>query len=149
MTNDEEMLTFDKDLRFAKLPVKLNFLVLDDMESMQVAVAKDIKRLGFKGGFYGAKTITEAKEALEKYKIDFIFTDWNLQDGEIGIDFLKHVRSSKLPAKFPVLVFTTEDEISNILEAIEAGASGYVVKPWTAEDLKEKIGHAYNEFVKG
>lgn len=149
MSEEQEMLTFYKDLRFAKIPAKTNFLLLDDMESMQVSVARDIKRLGFKGSFYGAKTIAQAKEALEKYEIHFIFSDWNLQDGEVGIDFLKHVRSSSLAAKFPVVMFTTEDEVSNILEAVEAGASDYVVKPWELEDLREKIAHAYNEFING
>ena len=146
MSDDTEYLQFSKGL--AKIPAKTNFLVLDDMDSMQVAVAKDIKRLGFTGDFYGAKAIDEAKLVLEKYPINFIFCDWNLQDGEIGIDFLKFVRQKHKHPKFPVVMFTTEDEVANILEAVEAGASGYVVKPWEIEDLKEKIAHAWNEFAK-
>lgn len=146
MTDEQEMLQFSKGL--AKIPKATNFLVLDDMDSMQVAVAKDIKRLGFTGSFYGAKSIDEAKDALEKYPIHFVFCDWNLQNGEIGIDFLKHVRQKHKDPKFPVVMFTTEDEVSNILEAVEAGASGYVVKPWEVDELKEKIAHAWNEFVK-
>ena len=149
MADQEEMLIFSKDARFAKMPAKTNFLVLDDMESMQVAVAKDIKRIGFTGSFYGAKTIAEAKSALEKFKIDFIFSDWNLMDGEIGLDFLKFVRQTHKHPKFPVVMFTTEDEVSNILEAVEEGASGYVVKPWEFEELRDKIAYAYNEYVNG
>ena len=149
MPDEEEMLTFSKDARFAKMPKKTNFLVLDDMEAMQVAVARDIKKIGFTGNFYGAKTITEAKEALEKFEIHFIFSDWNLQHGEIGLDFLKFVRQKNKHPKFPVVMFTTEDEVSNILEAVEEGASGYVVKPWETEELREKIAYAYNEFVNG
>lgn len=149
MSESSEMLTFSKDARFAKMPKNTNFLVLDDMDSMQVAVARDIKRIGFTGAFYGAKTIAEAKDALEKYEIHFIFSDWNLQHGEIGLDFLKFVRQHHKHPRFPVVMFTTEDEVSNILEAVEAGASGYVVKPWETKELKEKIAHAHNEYING
>ncbi len=149
MPEDSEFITFSKNPRFAKMPKKTNFLVLDDMDSMQVAVSRDLKRIGFTGNFYGVKTIAEAKEALETHDIHFIFADWNLQDGEIGLDFLKHVRKHHKQPLFPVVMFTTESEVENILEAVEAGASNYLVKPWEIEELREKVSHAYNGFING
>jgi two-component system chemotaxis response regulator CheY len=145
--SDQEMLTFSKDLRFAKIPAKINFLVLDDLKAMQIAISRDIKRIGFKGDFYGASTIGDAIEGLKKFEINFIFVDCNLLNGELGIDFLKYVRKSPKYSKLPVLMLTTVSEVSNILIAIGAGASGYIVKPWELNDLKEKIAHAYNEYI--
>lgn len=71
-------------------------------------------------------------------KIQFIICDWNLPDGT-GFDLLKKFRKIPAYAGIPFVMCTTMDEISNILEAIQAGANEYIVKPWEIDELRKKI----------
>jgi two-component system chemotaxis response regulator CheY len=75
---------------------------------------------------------------LKSGNFDFLVTDWNMP-GMTGIDLLKAVRSDERLAKLPVLMVTAEAKRDQIVEAAQAGVNGYVVKPFTAAALKEKI----------
>ena len=70
--------------------------------------------------------------------IDFLVTDWNMP-GMTGIDLLRHVRADEKLKHLPVLMVTAEAKREQIIEAAQAGVNGYVVKPFTAQALKEKI----------
>src|SRR5690606_30071356 len=75
---------------------------------------------------------------LKSGNIDFLITDWNMP-GMPGLELLKAVRGDPALAKLPVLLLTAEAKREQIVEAAQAGVNGYVVKPFTAQTLKEKI----------
>jgi two-component system chemotaxis response regulator CheY len=92
----------------------------------------------------GYSNITEADDGntalpiLKAGGIDFLVTDWNMP-GMPGLELLKAVRADPALAKMPVLLVTAEAKREQIVEAAQAGVNGYVVKPFTAQTLKEKI----------
>jgi two-component system chemotaxis response regulator CheY len=75
---------------------------------------------------------------LKSGKFDFLITDWNMP-GMPGLDLLKNVRAESALSKLPVLMVTAEAKREQIIEAAQAGVSGYVIKPFTGATLKEKI----------
>jgi two-component system chemotaxis response regulator CheY len=75
---------------------------------------------------------------LKAGQFDFLITDWNMP-GMPGLDLLRAVRADERMAKMPVLMLTAEAKREQIIEAAQAGVSGYVIKPFTAVTLKEKI----------
>jgi two-component system chemotaxis response regulator CheY len=81
---------------------------------------------------------TTAWDVLNKDKIDFIISDWNMPQ-MTGIDLLRKVRSSEEFADLPFLMVTAEAQQENIIEAVQAKVSNYIVKPFTAETMKQKI----------
>jgi two-component system chemotaxis response regulator CheY len=81
---------------------------------------------------------TTALPILKSGNFEFLVTDWNMP-GMQGIDLLKAVRADPNLANLPVLMVTAESKRDQIIEAAQAGVNGYVVKPFTAQTLKEKI----------
>jgi two-component system chemotaxis response regulator CheY len=115
----------------------LKFLVVDDFSTMRRIVKNFLVDLGY-------NNITEADDGntalpiLKAGGIDFLVTDWNMP-GMPGLELLKAVRADPALAKLPVLLVTAEAKREQIVEAAQAGVNGYVVKPFTAQTLKEKI----------
>ena len=115
----------------------LRFLVVDDFSTMRRIVKNFLNDLGY-------NDVTEADDGntalpiLKQGNIDFLVTDWNMP-GMPGLDLLKAVRADPKLAKLPVLMLTAEAKREQIIEAAQAGVSGYVIKPFTAVTLKEKI----------
>jgi two-component system chemotaxis response regulator CheY len=115
----------------------LRFLVVDDFSTMRRIVKNFLNDLGY-------RNVTEADDGqtalpiLKQGNIDFLVTDWNMP-GMPGLELLKAVRSDPQLAKLPVLLVTAEAKREQIVEAAQAGVNGYVVKPFTAQTLKEKI----------
>ncbi|MFO7324131.1 MAG: chemotaxis response regulator CheY [Pseudomonadota bacterium] len=115
----------------------LRFLVVDDYSTMRRIVKNFLVDLGY-------SNVTEADDGLtalpilKSGTIDFLVTDWNMP-GMPGLELLKAVRSDPALAKLPVLLVTAEAKRDQIIEAAQAGVNGYVVKPFTALTLKEKI----------
>ena len=115
----------------------LRFLVVDDFSTMRRIVKNFLNDLGY-------NDVTEADDGntalpiLKQGNIDFLVTDWNMP-GMPGLDLLKAVRADPQLAKLPVLLVTAEAKREQIVEAAQAGVNGYVVKPFTAQTLKEKI----------
>jgi len=116
---------------------ELKFLVVDDFSTMRRIVKNLLHDLGY-------MNVTEADDGktalpvLQQGGIDFLITDWNMP-GMAGLDLLKAVRADAKLAKMPVLMLTAEAKREQIIEAAKAGVSGYVIKPFTAETLKEKL----------
>ncbi len=112
-------------------------LVVDDFSTMRRIVKNCLKQLGF-------NNITEAEDgavALEKLNVGefkFIVSDWNMPN-MMGIDLLKAVRASDDLKHIPFLMVTAEAQKENILEAAKAGVSNYIIKPFTADLLTEKM----------
>ena len=115
----------------------MKILVVDDFSTMRRIIKNLLRELGF-------TNIDEADDgqtALPKLQaggIDFLVTDWNMP-GMTGIDLLKAVRADPALANTPVLLVTAEAKREQIVEAAQAGVNGYVIKPFTAQTLEEKI----------
>lgn len=115
----------------------LRFLVVDDYSTMRRIIKNLLQGLGF-------SNITEAENGnmalpiLKAGNIDFVITDWNMPEMP-GLDLLKAIRADEQLKKLPVLMVTAEAKREQIVEAAQAGVSGYVVKPFTAEVLKQKL----------
>jgi two-component system chemotaxis response regulator CheY len=115
----------------------LNFLVVDDFSTMRRIIKNLLHDLGY-------ANVTEADDGntalplLKEGNFDVLITDWNMP-GMPGLELLKQVRADARLAKMPVLMLTAEAKREQIVEAAQAGVSGYVIKPFTAATLKEKI----------
>ena len=124
----------------------LKFLVVDDFSTMRRIVRNLLKELGF-------TNVDEAEDgvvALQKLRsstFDFIVSDWNMPN-MTGIELLRAVRADAALKHLPVLMVTAEAKKENIVEAAQAGASGYIVKPFTAATLDEKLNKIFQNMQK-
>ena len=119
----------------------MNILVVDDFSTMR----RIVKNLLVDIGFNNISEADDGKTALpilENGGIDFLVTDWNMP-GMQGIDLLKAVRANPDLEGLPVLMVTAEAKREQIMEAAQAGVNGYVVKPFTADTLKEKVDKVF------
>ena len=115
----------------------LRFLVVDDFSTMRRIVKNLLNDLGY-ANVAEADDGNTALPMLQSGGFDFLVTDWNMP-GMPGLDLLKAVRADPKLAKMPVLMLTAEAKREQIIEAAQAGVNGYVIKPFTAITLKEKI----------
>ena len=115
----------------------MKFLVVDDFSTMRRIIKNLLNDLGYQN-VQEADDGQTALPILQAGGIEFLVTDWNMP-GMPGLDLLKAVRSDPKLAKLPVLMLTGEAKRGQIVEAAQAGGSGYVIKPFTAVTLKEKI----------
>lgn len=115
----------------------MKILIVDDFSTMRRIIKNLLRDLGFTNTSEADDGLT-ALPMLQGGKYDFLVTDWNMP-GMQGIDLLKAVRADAELASMPVLMVTAESKKDQIVEAAQAGVNGYVVKPFTAATLKEKI----------
>ncbi|MBC7983805.1 MAG: chemotaxis response regulator CheY [Candidatus Obscuribacterales bacterium] len=115
----------------------MKFLVVDDFSSMRRIIKNLLHDLGYADVTEADDGIT-ALPLLQQGQFDFLITDWNMP-GMPGLDLLKAVRADARLSKMPVLMLTAESKREQIVEAAQAGVNGYVIKPFTAITLKEKI----------
>jgi two-component system chemotaxis response regulator CheY len=119
---------YDKNMRV---------LVVDDFSTMRRIIKNILRQLGF-NNIIEADDGTTAWEILNKDRIDFIISDWNMPK-MTGIELLRKVRASEEFADLPFLMVTAEGLQENIIEAVQAKVSNYIVKPFTPETLGQKI----------
>ncbi len=119
----------------------MKILVVDDFSTMRRIIKNLLRDLGFTNT-HEADDGSTALPMLQKGGFDFLVTDWNMP-GMTGIDLLKAVRSDANLVNLPVLMVTAESKREQIIEAAQAGVNGYVVKPFTAGILEEKIGKIF------
>ena len=115
----------------------MKILIVDDFSTMRRIVKNLLRDLGFTNT-QEADDGQTALPMLQAGDFDFLVTDWNMP-GMTGIDLLKAVRADDKLQSLPVLMVTAEAKREQIIEAAQAGVNGYVVKPFTAQALKEKI----------
>ncbi|MCY1444924.1 Chemotaxis protein CheY [compost metagenome] len=115
----------------------MKILIVDDFSTMRRIIKNLLRDLGFTNT-EEADDGTTALPMLERGNFDFLVTDWNMP-GMSGIDLLRKVRAHDTLKTMPVLMVTAEAKRDQIIEAAQAGVNGYVVKPFTAQVLKEKI----------
>ena len=119
----------------------MKILVVDDMSTMRRIVKNILKQLGFNN----LEEAENGQEALKKLKADtygFVVSDWNMPV-MMGIDMLRAIRADEKLKTIPVLMVTAEAQKENLMEAARAGVSNYVVKPFTAETMQEKINKIF------
>lgn len=119
----------------------MKILVVDDMSTMRRIVKNILKQLGFNN----LEEAENGQEALTKLKADtygFVVSDWNMPV-MMGIDMLRAIRADEKLKTIPVLMVTAEAQKENLMEAVQAGVSNYVVKPFTAETMQEKINKIF------
>jgi two-component system chemotaxis response regulator CheY len=121
----------------AILDKNMKILVVDDFSTMRRIIKNLLKDLGF-ANIQEADDGNTALPMLQQGGFDFVVTDWNMP-GMQGIDLLRAIRADEGLKHLPVLMVTAEAKKEQIIAAAQAGVNGYVVKPFTAATLKEKL----------
>ena len=125
---------------------KMKFLVVDDFSTMRRIVRNLLKELGY-SNVDEAEDGAMALSKLRNEQFDFVISDWNMPVMN-GLDMLKSIRADAALSKLPVLMVTAEAKKENIIAAAQAGANGYVVKPFTAATLDEKLAKIFEKLEK-
>ncbi|GAB3420713.1 chemotaxis response regulator CheY [Massilia agilis] len=125
---------------------KLRFLVVDDFSTMRRIVKNLLKELGY-ANVDEAEDGVQALAKLRSEPFDFVVSDWNMPNMD-GLTMLQNIRADPALAKLPVLMVTAEAKKENIIAAAQAGANGYVVKPFTAATLDEKLNKIFEKLEK-
>ena len=122
---------------------RMKVLVVDDFATMRKIVRNILKQIGF-------EDITEAEDGsvalrmIKSESVGLVVTDWNMPNMS-GLDLLREIRQNPQTAHLPVLMVTAEGLKENVMDAVKAGVNNYVVKPFTAEVLQEKIEHIFKK----
>ncbi|WP_449280214.1 chemotaxis response regulator CheY [Litoribrevibacter euphylliae] len=125
----------------------MKILIVDDFSTMRRIIKNLLKDLGFTNT-QEADDGSTALPMLKTGDFDFLITDWNMP-GMTGIDLLRAVRADDALSHMPVLMVTAEAKREQIVAAAQAGVNGYVVKPFTAQALKEKIEKIFERVEAG
>ncbi|WP_456383970.1 chemotaxis response regulator CheY [Persephonella sp.] len=124
----------------------IRILVVDDMATMRRIIKGLLEQLGFKN-IDEAEDGKVALQKLKSSKYDFVITDWNMPN-MTGLELVQEIRKDPELKHLPVLMVTAEAKKENVLLAIKAGVNNYIVKPFTAEVLKEKIEKIFSAMKK-
>ena len=122
------------------------FLIVDDFSTMRRIVRNLLKELGY-------TNVDEAEDGvmglskLRNGNFDFVISDWNMPNMD-GLTMLQNIRADATLASIPLLMVTAEAKKENIIAAAQAGANGYVVKPFTAVTLDEKLSKIFEKLGK-
>jgi two-component system, chemotaxis family, chemotaxis protein CheY len=115
------------------MPAKV--LVADDSSTMRKIIIRSLQAVGVSDAVE-ANDGTEAVSLFKSGQFNMVLTDWNMP-GKTGLEVVKEIRAQD--AKVPIIMVTTEAEKGRVMQAIEAGVSDYLVKPFTADTLREKL----------
>ncbi len=121
----------------------IRILIVDDFSTMRRIIRNILKQLGFEN-VEEAENGSDAYEKLDGNKYDFVITDWNMPVMD-GLGLLKKIRTDPAMKTLPVLMVTAEAEKDKVVAAIQAGVNNYIVKPFTAEVLQEKMDKIFDE----
>lgn len=120
----------------------MKILIVDDMSTMRRIVKNVLKQVGFTN----TEEAENGEDALQKLRAGdpfrFVVSDWNMPV-MTGIDLLRAIKADPALKAIPVLMVTAEAQKANVVEAVQAGASNYIVKPFTAEGLQDKIAKIF------
>lgn len=128
------------------MDANIKILIVDDFSTMRRIIKNLLREIGF-SNTDEAEDGNVALVKLRNSDFDFVVTDWNMPNMP-GIDLLRNIRADANLKKLPVLMVTAESKRENILEAAEAGVNGYIVKPFTAVTLKEKLDKIFERLEK-
>jgi two-component system chemotaxis response regulator CheY len=119
------------------MDLSMKILIVDDFATMRRIMKNILKQIGF-SNILEADDGTTALEQLNKSSVDLIISDWNMPK-MTGLDLLKEVRKTDGLKEVPFLMVTAEAQKQNVIDAVQAGVTNYVVKPFTAEAISEKL----------
>ena len=119
------------------MDLSMKILIVDDFATMRRILKNILKQLGL-SNITEADDGATALEELKKNQFDLIISDWNMPK-MTGIDLLRAVRADEQTKDLPFLMVTAEAQKQNVIDAVQAGVSNYVVKPFTAEAISEKL----------
>ncbi len=128
-------------------PQNIRILVVDDMATMRKIVKGLLAQLGYPN-VEEAENGKEAFFKLKQGKYDLVLLDWNMPEMD-GITLLQEIRKDPNLKSIPVIMVTAEAKKENVLQAIQAGANNYIVKPFTAEILKETLDKVWQKISGG
>ena len=117
------------------------FLVVDDFDPMRTVTIGQLHDLGA-NHVLSAANASEALNLLKSERVDIVLSDWNMP-GMQGIDLLRAIRADARLKHIPVLMVTAEAKKEQIIAAAQAGVNGYIVKPFTAATLQEKLSKVF------
>jgi len=123
--------------------LNMKVLIVDDFATMRRIVRNILKQIGFTN-MIEADNGKAALKALKKENFDLILCDWNMPEMP-GIDLLKALKSDDELKDIPFIMVTAEAQKDNIIEAVKAGVSSYIVKPFTAETVSEKLNTIFKD----
>jgi two-component system chemotaxis response regulator CheY len=123
--------------------LKMNILVVDDFSTMRRIVKNILRQLGYTN-IIEADDGTTALDVLEREKVDFVISDWNMPRMS-GLELLKAVRTKEELKNLPFLMVTAEGQKENVLEAVKYKVTNYIVKPFTPETFMEKINQIFKD----
>lgn len=121
----------------------MKVLVVDDFATMRRIVKNVLKQIGFTN-IVEADDGTTALAVLKKDKIDLVISDWNMPKMN-GLDLLKAIKGDESLKNVPFLMVTAEAQKSAVVEAVQAGVDSYIVKPFTADTVKEKLAQIFDK----
>lgn len=123
--------------------LKMKILIVDDMSTMRRIMKAALKEIGYEN----TEESENGKDALGKLRLEpynFVISDWSMPE-MTGLELLKEIRKDPALKQIPVLMVTAEAKKQNIMDAVQAGVTNYIVKPFTAETLKEKIDKIFDK----
>jgi two-component system chemotaxis response regulator CheY len=121
----------------------MKILTVDDFSTMRRIIRNILRQLGY-NNIVEADDGTTALEVLQNQTIDFVVSDWNMPKMN-GLELLKAMRADDRLKDIPVLMVTAEALKDHVVEAVRSGVNGYIIKPFTAETLKEKIDAIFDK----
>ena len=122
----------------------IKIMIVDDFATMRKVIRNLLKKSGYENIVEAEDGVVALKE-LKSQKIDFVISDWNMPN-MTGIELLVAVRADADLSKTPFLMVTAESLQDNVVQAVKAGVDDYIVKPFTAEVLGEKIGKIVEKY---
>lgn len=117
----------------------MKLLVVDDSSTMRRIIKNTLARLGYKDILEGADGVEGWTQMDTNPDIDMLITDWNMPEMN-GLELVKKVRADERFKDTPIIVVTTEGGKAEVITALKAGVNNYIVKPFTPQVLKEKLG---------
>jgi len=125
----------------------MRVLVVDDFSTMRRIIKNLLSDLGFNNSVE-AEDGHSALAVLRQDQVELVITDWNMP-GMSGIELLRAIRADPRLRALPVLMVTAEAKRDQIIEAAQAGVNGYIIKPFTAQTLEEKLGKVFERLGAG
>ena len=117
----------------------MKLLVVDDSSTMRRIIKNTLARLGYKDVIEGADGVEGWNALNENPDVGMLITDWNMPEMN-GLELVKKVRADERFVDLPIIMVTTEGGKAEVITALKAGVNNYIVKPFTPQVLKEKLG---------
>jgi two-component system chemotaxis response regulator CheY len=119
--------------------IDVRALIVDDSSVMRKIVERSLRQAGLESlVVFEAGSGVEGLEVLKSKKVDLILSDINMPSMD-GLEFVRQLRSQQLASGVPVVMITTESSEEHVKQAIQAGATGYIRKPFTADQVKQRV----------